>query len=149
MLYESYRSYPLETGGLLLGSLSGQDELVVTTIVGPGRNAIHRPWSFDPDQDWHERALAKVYADSGRKVQYLGDWHSHPNGRASLSPHDKDALKLIASFAPARNSEPIMLVIACSDDGTVQSACFRLLGERMVRLRLRLCSLPCGAVVDL
>lgn len=110
---EIARHYPMETGGLLVGYWPNEHEVIVTGIIGPGPKAKHSTNSFFPDNRWQRRELARVYARSGRRVTYLGDWHSHPNGNPSPSRQDAATAKTIASYPAARCPRPLIFIIGC------------------------------------
>src|SRR3712207_2886776 len=82
---EAYQHFPLETGGLLLGRTG--PERLVTCVIGPGPNATHERFRFNPDQRWQEDAVAAAWKVD-RDLEYLGDWHTHPTGRPRLSKLD-------------------------------------------------------------
>lgn len=110
------RQYPdLETGGLLLGYWK-DDEIVVASATGPGPNAQRgRTW-FRPDQQWQTEDLARAYAASGRTMTYLGDWHTHPGGTAIPSRTDRRTMRAIKREAAARQSRPLMGIVAPEPD---------------------------------
>lgn len=109
---EAKRTFPLETGGVLMGYWAVEySELVITHATGPGPEAIHRAHSFVPDYDYQEAEIAKLYKDSGRTSTYLGDWHSHPKEGVYLSRRDRRTLCRIAKHRDARASVPVMAVI--------------------------------------
>lgn len=111
--HEAERTFPRETGGVLLGYADATNtKLVVTASVGPGPHARHSRWAFVPDHTYHEEQVAKLYAASGRVWTYLGDWHSHPDGPLRMSSTDRRTLARIALFGNARVPQPIMAVIA-------------------------------------
>ena len=113
MCEETSRALPNETGGVLLGYwIRERREVVVSGVVGPGPRARNTRKSFRPDYAFQENEIARLYQQSGRRLQYLGDWHSHPTGGISLSRKDKRTLREIASFAQARCPTPLMGVIA-------------------------------------
>lgn len=110
---------PLETGGVLLGywvhAPSGttcEAEAVVTAQIGPGPRAVHRERSFSPDHVYQEEEIARLYHESGRRWNYIGDWHTHPSGPGSLSGRDKATLRRIATTPAARAPFPVMIVLA-------------------------------------
>lgn len=112
MFREADRSYPCETGGVLMGYWAGCDtDVVVTQVVGPGPYAMHDETSFVPDEQFHEMEIARIYAESGRLHTYLGDWHSHPATAAYLSKLDRKTLKRIAAHTAARTLFPVMAVL--------------------------------------
>lgn len=106
-------NHPYETGGVLMGWHSTvRAEYVVTELVGPGPNATHRLTSFTPDAAWQERRIAELYARRGRRLSYLGDWHTHPCGPARPSRTDIRTLRRIARTAAARIASPLMVVFS-------------------------------------
>ena len=111
-LREAQRAYPLETGGLLLGWTTGPGTVVISRVIGPGPRASHRATSFTPDAAWQERQLADAYEQAGRRLHYLGDWHSHPRGTIRLSGIDRATLRRIAGHPDARAAHPVMAVLA-------------------------------------
>jgi integrative and conjugative element protein (TIGR02256 family) len=105
----------LEVGGVLAGYWK-DDVAVVTDLIGPGPNATHGRSNFIPDHQFHESEIASLYMASGGTTVYLGDWHSHPLGFASLSTRDERTLRAIGSAPEARCSRPLMLLVAGSND---------------------------------
>lgn len=111
--------YPLETGGILVGTWSG-DCARVTNVVGPGPSANHERRSFEPDQAWQVAEVARLWRISGGQAAYLGDWHTHPDGRPRLSRVDRATAKIIAASAKALCPPPILAVVALADDGRLR-----------------------------
>lgn len=112
LLAEVDRTFPLETGGVLMGYLA-REELVISEIIGPGPNAVHRTHSFTPDYTYQEIEVARLYEESNRKCTYLGDWHSHPRQKwPNLSAKDIQTLHRIARSKKARITTPLMLLLS-------------------------------------
>ncbi len=108
---------PLETGGVLLGhSEQGGAELHVYEVVGAGPRARRATHRFDPDTAWQKRQIAARYEDSGRTLEYLGDWHSHPLG-GRPSRLDRDTARRIAAAPNARCRHPLFLIVTSDGDG--------------------------------
>lgn len=131
VIAETHARAPLETGGVLLGywvhrrderydapapSWHSGAEVVITHALGPGPKAIHQRDAFSPDHEFHAHEVARIYAESGRMLTYLGDWHSHPTGTARLSRRDRTTLARIARSPDARAPHPLMLVIVADDE---------------------------------
>jgi integrative and conjugative element protein (TIGR02256 family) len=109
---EAERTFPLETGGVLLGYWASEyTELVISEVTGPGPQAKHETRSFVPDHEYQEAEIARIYQASGRFFTYLGDWHSHPLQEAYLSRRDRRTLRHIGEHKEARAPMPIMSVI--------------------------------------
>jgi integrative and conjugative element protein (TIGR02256 family) len=106
---------PEETGGLLLGYRTGRSEVVIADVIGAGPGATHRATRFVPDHDWQSAVLADRYAAADRRIEYLGDWHTHPGGTTSLSPQDRQTLRAIAKHRAARCEVPVMVIAAGGD----------------------------------
>jgi integrative and conjugative element protein (TIGR02256 family) len=87
-------------------------ETVVSNTIGPGPDARHSETAYLPDHEYQEVEVARMYAHSGRRTTYLGDWHTHPNGRLYLSRTDASTLKAISAHSPARVHEPVMAIVA-------------------------------------
>lgn len=118
MRQEADAKFPLETGGMLIGYCSADDaDVVVTGMVGPGPNAIHRRSRFVPDYTYHHQEIKRIYDDSCGMITYLGDWHSHPKDHPYLSMYDRRALRNIARFPENYVERPVMLVLGGIDDG--------------------------------
>ncbi|MBZ9731344.1 Mov34/MPN/PAD-1 family protein [Salegentibacter sp. JZCK2] len=102
---------PYETGGILLGYVDVQENLVVTKIVDPGPEAVHRKDYFLPDGSFQQKEIDKVFQETEGEETYLGDWHSHPYKRPFLSDIDLDTLQRIATHKPSGTDEPVFLIV--------------------------------------
>jgi len=113
MIAECDRAAPAETGGVLMGYRADDtDERVATHVIGPGPNAVHEDIRFVPDHDYQLAEIAQLYEMSERRLDYLGDWHSHPDAEGYLSKKDLETLNRIAWSRAARTENPVMLVMA-------------------------------------
>lgn len=136
MREEAMRTFPLESGGVLLGYWADEfQEVVITHATGPGSNAVHRRHSFVPDHEFQEAEVARIYQESGRISGYLGDWHSHPLGDVNLSRRDRRTLRRIAGHEEARAPVPVMAVVAGSEH-TWLLAVWRYAPKRLSRIVL-------------
>lgn len=104
-------SFPLETGGMLLGYVADNRDVVVTAIIGPGPKAIHRRYGFVPDAEYQQAELSAHHLITNGRETYLGDWHTHPRGSTTLSPVDKRTLTRIARTPSSGIAEPIMAIL--------------------------------------
>lgn len=113
IILEATEKVPNETGGVLIGYWATEfREAVITDLVGPGPQAIHKRTSFSPDGTFHTQQIARQYRDSNRAHTYLGDWHTHPNSANGIpSWKDKRTLRRISAYAPARAPVPIMGIL--------------------------------------
>lgn len=83
---------PLETGGILLGYTSAENDVVVTTVIGSGPKAKHYRHRYEHDAEYERAESSRLYMRSGNPDFYLGDWHTHPGGRARMSWLDRKTL---------------------------------------------------------
>lgn len=122
---EAERAWPYETGGVLMGFTTTSDRgrrgVVVDSAIGPGPLALHRRSSFVPDHEWQGDRIAEVYAASGRKHTYLGDWHTHPGGGSTPSFRDRWTLRSISLHVAARCPDPLMLIAGRRDPSSAWS----------------------------
>ena len=123
MVREAKHFLPLETGGILLGWRHNGD-LIVMGIIGPGPLAKHKRRSFRPDHGWQMGELQQAFEASAGDLDYLGDWHTHPDGPALMSAADRRTLRRIVRTV----SSPRM-VIAGSEGSDVAICAWRL-GQR-------------------
>lgn len=109
---EASRAFPLESGGTFMGYHADSDTVVVTAVIGPGPHASHGHSHFEPDQAWQLDEIARLYAESGRRQTYVGDWHSHPNASSGeVSDVDRRVLKSIMKTPAARCRRPLMALL--------------------------------------
>lgn len=134
MLAEGWRTWPNETGGILLGRNNGTCTHV-TTVIGPGPSATHERYGFQPDSDWQAAEVA-AHWHRDPDIEYLGDWHTHPQGSTRFSALDTDTARAIASAHAARQPNPVMVVLALGRDGTCRTAAARLFDERLAPVTL-------------
>jgi len=105
------RSFPYETGGILVGYVADNCDVVVKAIIGPGPNARHRRYRFKPDAEYQQTQLEAHHSRTNGEETYLGDWHTHPRGTPSLSYIDKRTLARIASSPPSGTVTPVMSIL--------------------------------------
>jgi integrative and conjugative element protein (TIGR02256 family) len=110
---EARRWRTRETGGALFGWREGR-ATVVARVVGPGPNARHGVRWFEPDTAWQVVQGRRIYAESGRTIAYLGDWHTHPFGAPRPSSQDAETAKLIARDARFRAPTPLYAILGRS-----------------------------------
>lgn len=102
--------FPLETGGVLIGFWNNND-VIITSVVGPGENATHSKNRFVPDQQFHEIQISNnFYASQGRD-NYLGDWHTHPDAASYLSEKDRSTLIKIRKNKESNLFTALMLIL--------------------------------------
>ena len=112
---EADSKWPLETGGILLGSTKG-GRIRVERATGPGPKAKHGLASFSRDGNFAQTELERAWIESDGAVDYIGEWHSHtlpigPSGR------DRKSIVFIASSPEYAAPEPLLLL--CMPRGVI------------------------------
>jgi len=110
MQREADRCHPMETGGVLVGYVADNCDVVIRYAIGPGPLADHRHFRFTPDHAFQCHELDGRYAETNGVDVYLGDWHTHPNGSPRLSWLDRRTLAAIAKNAGTGIGNPLMLI---------------------------------------
>lgn len=100
---------PDETGGMLVG-YSSDRSLVITRVIPGGPAAIRLASRFEPDGEWQQAELERIYIESGRIETFLGDWHSHPLGVGRPSRRDRRTAARVARSPQARCRTPLTLI---------------------------------------
>lgn len=127
---EANRTYPLETGGVLVGYRSEDHSVVVSDVLGPGPEARHRRHRFEPDHNWQCAQLDRIFQETEGQSVYLGDWHTHPDGVPEMSWLDRRTLRGIAMHTEAKVAYPVMLIGAGSLQGEWNWKCHQFHAER-------------------
>ncbi len=104
---------PNETGGVLLGVTDLKTKtIVLVDTLPPPPDSEGSPKHFIRGREGQEEALAQVHRRTARVVDYVGDWHSHPDGYPA-TPSGDDR-KLLSSLSELMSIEglPALMVIA-------------------------------------
>lgn len=75
--YRQLASGSREAGGLLLGYRRGPHLEIVDASVPFPRDRRRRTF-FDRCDPGHEKYMLKHWTHSGKTMDYLGEWHTHP-----------------------------------------------------------------------
>lgn len=117
---EATAKAPLETGGILMGYFGQPGSVpVILWATNPGPRAVHLRNYYRPDPGFDESQIATIYRESGGRITYLGDWHTHLTPFAGLSYRDRRTLSRIARCKSARVERPLMLVLSYDDQWDV------------------------------
>jgi integrative and conjugative element protein (TIGR02256 family) len=103
------RSFPLETGGILVGFYSDDSRFAhVTNLVPAPIDSVSNRFSFQRGVRGVQKFLNQMWL---RRRYYLGEWHFHPGGSASPSGMDSDQMKSIAYAGSYHCPEPVLLIL--------------------------------------
>lgn len=89
----------LEIGGVLLGK-KDHDNYIITDIAYNINNTSLSQFNFTRNISDVKDIMVQLIAESNYEIDYIGEWHTHPNFSSSYSMLDKHAmLKLNKDFA--------------------------------------------------
>jgi integrative and conjugative element protein (TIGR02256 family) len=109
MLEHCARSYPLETGGILVGHYSDDSSFAhVTELVPAPTDSKSSRFSFQRGVRGVQKFLNQMWP---RRRYYLGEWHFHPEGSATPSGTDANQMRRIAYAASYHCPEPVLLIL--------------------------------------
>jgi integrative and conjugative element protein (TIGR02256 family) len=91
--------WSLEAGGILLGRILVKNEhVVVDEVTAPGRHDHRSRFRFFRAERPAQTAVNEAWTHSGGEINYLGEWHTHPEDDPTPSQHDRaDWQRLVAT----------------------------------------------------
>ncbi len=101
-----------ESGGILLG-YRRESHLHVTNATAPTGTDIQSRTSFMRSADQHSQAAQSQWQDSRGTMDYLGEWHTHPELNPNPSVIDISGWKHICRS----RKRPMLFIIAGMEDG--------------------------------
>lgn len=101
----------IETGGVLLGWIENRN-IIVARATDAGPNAIHEQIYFRADPNYIDMVIDMEYANSNGKVNYIGEWHTHPQVSPKPSTVDLNSLDEIVASSGKLN---LLLIIGAID----------------------------------
>lgn len=108
---ESERMAGFETGGVLVGFIdSRRNAVVVTAASGPGPNAHHGPFSFNRDRAFCQAFLDRHASATGGVIDFVGEWHKHPEADPRPSGVDVDTYRRLARDSTAHIDRPVVII---------------------------------------
>ncbi|HCB07332.1 MAG TPA: hypothetical protein DEQ43_24300, partial [Nocardioides bacterium] len=113
---------PNETGGILVGSREGQT-VKILAVSGPGPNAISTPVKFIRDGEFCAEFL-KEAAVQHPGADYVGEWHSHPNGDVRPSGRDVASLLDVAEDPNFLTECPVMVILGAPASPDISATAF-------------------------
>lgn len=95
-----------EAGGILLGYRRGI-HLHVVDLTTPHSNDTRRRTGFHRESNEHQRVALARWSASGGVMDYLGEWHTHPERAPVPSAIDRNEWKVIV----ADRTTPMLFLI--------------------------------------
>jgi integrative and conjugative element protein (TIGR02256 family) len=101
----------VETGGVLLGWYE-EEKVVVFKATSAGPNSTHENFYFQADSNYIDMIIDMEYANSNGKINYVGEWHTHPQLTPQPSSVDLNSLDEIVESSGKPN---LLLIIGAID----------------------------------
>jgi len=110
---ERQKKLPRETGGVLLGSWDLQRGIVyVVAMIPSPDDSEERPTSYIRGCQDLESTVSHAVAQTGGQLQYIGEWHSHPDGHsADPSEDDCKLFDWVREYTTQDGYSPVMLIV--------------------------------------
>lgn len=102
----------VETGGVLAGYVDESGDVVVTHASEPGPKAIKLATKFEKDIEFCQKFLDDLFYETEKHIEYVGEWHSHPNERNQPSGTDIKSLTQIAYQKEYLTDMPLMIIFS-------------------------------------
>lgn len=124
LAHKQVKSDSAEAAGVIIGERRG-NHLVIQRISEPGQDDRRSRYAVDRCGRIHQLAVDQAFSQSGGTLQYLGEWHTHPEDYPTPSPRDLKSWRkhLI-------DPEPMVLIIV----GLSQIWVAKKAGSDIVRL---------------
>ena len=100
-----------EAGGQLFGVVSPQ-EVLITVATGPYAEDTRSRFSYRSSP---QAANAAIETQEGGGLSYLGEWHTHAEGRPTPSSYDKATMSAISKKSTLRAGAAMMLIVGRSE----------------------------------
>lgn len=104
---------PCETGGVLIGSYDMERRIVyvVDTVLSPA-DSNEQPTIYIRGSQGLRSEVERINAATGGWLEYVGEWHSHPEGHsAQYSSTDKTLFEWLTEMMAMDGHPPLMLIV--------------------------------------
>lgn len=101
--------YPKEFGGVFVGYKSDVN-FIITDILIPDEYKNGTTIFIREPGTLNERLL-EIHKMTNGKIEYLGEWHSHPNGSTTPSSTDIYAMEIISKDKNINIDRPLLMIV--------------------------------------
>lgn len=105
--------YPKEFGGILVGRYSEDKKTVIVTDTILPEEFESSSFTFQRGVKGLRKSLS-LYYDQSPSLQYVGEWHTHPDGPTEPSKTDIRALEEIVQHKEVYIDNPILMIMSIS-----------------------------------
>lgn len=108
MYSKALDAYPNEVGGMLAGRYESKNSAIIESIVMPKEiSGSHKVFVRNT------AGLEELWAEfKNESIEYLGEWHTHPNGSAHYSRTDLNAMREVVKDKNVSILNPILLILS-------------------------------------
>jgi integrative and conjugative element protein (TIGR02256 family) len=103
--------YPNECGGIFVGKIILDEQKAIVEKIMMPKRLKSTPVYFLRLSRFINQWLLRLFRQSGGESFYLGEWHSHPNGRPRPSHTDYETMKRISENPNVRIQTPLLLIV--------------------------------------
>jgi hypothetical protein len=105
----------METGGVLIGGIDLYNKIIyIVDIIPSPEDSVEEPYSYIRGFKNLSEKCEKIKNISGRRLNYIGEWHTHKNG---ISPSQLDILALNEQVAEMSLAGLPAIMIIIGDKG--------------------------------
>ncbi|MDD4211620.1 MAG: ThiF family adenylyltransferase [Clostridia bacterium] len=109
----SYMYYPLEFGGYLLGGYSRDMKRIYLTNILKAENIINGRTFFQPiNNSAVHKKIKKIFAKTQGLINYIGEWHTHPEMGNMYSGTDFDSIMKQAKSKDIFTNNPLLCIVS-------------------------------------
>lgn len=107
-----------EACGILLGERRGErgEYLRVTHITEPCGTDQRQPTYYRRNTHGHQEVVSLLHRQSHGEIQYLGEWHTHPENKSSPSSVDYQEWARTTQLSRFKNSSLIFFIAGIEAD---------------------------------
>jgi len=106
---------PVETGGVLIGGFDLYNKIVyIVDIIPSPKDSVEEPYSYIRGFEGLSEKVEKINNVSGRRLDYVGEWHTHQKG---VRPSQLDKLALNEQVAEMSLAGLPAIMIIIGDKG--------------------------------
>jgi len=115
--FRQIEHYMPESGGVLIGEVYGNNGFWIKDVTIPNKKDISSRYKFIRQDPSHQKIVENWHTKSKGTMQYLGEWHSHPEKKPSPSLIDLHSWKKLSlKMGKQMGIQPFLFLILSMTD---------------------------------